>query len=315
MIRWTGEGKVQDLESSVRSVLKESGIRAGVSRSGGTMILRGPEPLLVGTLFGHHPGVAWVAAGFAWSSVDGLVGASRTLARRYLRRGDRFSVEAETGRGGHPYDLSGAVTSTVLGTVKGARVSEAGEKAKFRVASDGTTGVVGVVVREGDGGVPTGGETVTCLTSGGMHSSVVAWMALLGGYRVRMVHAKSGDDGLLAVARLYSELSHRGDPRGLRLLVLEGGSEASMLSSFVGRAEGEVFGGFRRSGVPPPLRGRVLAPLRLLPEAAFRSEFESLGVKEDPSKTRWSRSGEASARSRAFGGRTADVSEVLDGLA
>lgn len=297
-------------------MLRANRVRARVRRNGNSLIVEGPEPLGVAALFEHMPGMAWIAAGLAARSVRELAGTSGVLARKYLRRGDMFSVEAEGTSGVVASDVAGAVTSSVLDSVKGARVSE-GAKVRFRAAFDGSLGAVGVEVKRGPGGVPTGGESLSCLVSGGAHSSVVAWMAVLVGFRVRLVHAKLSDEGLRAVARLYSELSHRADPRGLRLEVLEGGSGSGALASFAGKSKDPVAGGFRSAGGPAPggLRGKVLAPLYLLPEETFASEFRSLRIKGHDSAADWGAQGRGTVSVRTFGGVAADVSDVLDGLA
>lgn len=304
-----------DLQQSIEFVLRSGGVRAKVRKIGGSVVVEVPDPVGTSALLENMPGVAWVAAGLAVGSFKELGPASGALARKYLRRGDRFAVGAEGTLGTVGSDVSGAVTSGVLDSVKGARVSQEAPRAKFRAAFDGSKGVVGVELKRGPGGVPTGRESASCLVSGGLHSSVVAWMAVLMGFRVRLVHAKCNEEALRAAARLYSELSHRADPRGLVLEVLEGGSEAGALAEFV-KSEGPVFGGFHSTSgaVPRVLGSAVLAPLYLMPEEMYRSEFESLQVKGHDSMTDWraARGGRVSART--FGGVAADVSGVLDGL-
>ena len=113
--------------------------------------------------------MAWIAAGFGAARVDELSSAGGVLAKRYLRRGDSFSVEAEATGGVLASDLGGAVTSRILEAVKGSRASESG-KVRFRGAADGKAGVVGVEVAAGPGGVPTGVVGASCLVSGGVHS-------------------------------------------------------------------------------------------------------------------------------------------------
>ena len=59
--------------------------------------------------------------------------------------------------------------------------------------------------------LPTGGDWVSCLVSGGERSSALAWMAALSGFSLRLVHSRTDEAALRHVARLYSELSFRMD--------------------------------------------------------------------------------------------------------
>jgi len=317
MIRWTGRGDLGHLESSVRYLLREGGAAPRIWRSGGSIVVEGREPLAVATLLEHTPGVSWIGAGLASGSFKELLDDSATLARVYLKRGDRFSVEAEGISGMLKSDVAGGVTSKILESVKGTRVSQDNPEIRFRATFDGSKGVVGVEVARGPGGVPTGDETVVCLVSGGRHSSVVSWMALLAGYKVRLVHAKLSDESVLEAARLYAELSHRTNPRGLVLQVVDGESPASALVGIVGRSKEPAFGGFQSSEGPIPgaLRGLVLAPLYLLDEEKFNAEFDSLALEGYDAKMSWDPGKIEDARLRSFGGVTADVSAVIDGLA
>lgn len=280
------------------------------------MIVEGPDPVGVASLMQHMPGIKWISVGLAAGSFRELVRSSVILARNYLRKRDLFCVEAEGSGGTLPSDVGGAVTSEILESVKGARVSLESPKVRFRAAYDGVGGVVGVQIMVGPGGVSSGREQVACLVSGGAHSSVVAWMAALAGFRLQLVHAKSDDEGLLAVARLYSELSHRTDPRGLYIEVLSGDAVLPILVEHARRSKLPIFGGFHSggSGVPRALRSRVMNPLYLLQEEAFSAEFVSLGIRSKDTLADWSKKGSGRFSSSSFGGAVADVSDVLDGL-
>lgn len=315
ILRWTGEGDFARLEASVEHVLGARRIQAVVRRVGGSLVVHGPEPVLVSALFQHMPGVAWSAAGFYATGFKEITKASATLGSRYLRRGDRFSVDAEVSTG-VPSDLAGAVTSSILESVKGSRVSSYAPKVRFRAALDGSKGVVGVEIFHGPGGVPTGSASAICFVSGGKHSSVVAWNAVLMGLRAKLVHVKSDEESLLAVAKLYSELSHRSDPRGLRLEVLERSSVPVALKRYAAGHMEPSFGGFTAAfgGVPDRLKGVMAAPLYLMPEEKFEIEFLSLGLKSYDAKAEWGKTGSEKYSVRSFGGLTADVSGVLDGL-
>jgi hypothetical protein len=314
ILRWTGRGNASDLRSSVQHVLAERGVRARVHVVGGSLVIAGAEPVGVCSIFENMPGVAWAAAGYLVGEGE-FAEAASSLAAGYLRPGTRFSVLAEATGGRAPSDLAGTVTSAMLGKVKGARASDGSPKVRFRAALDGTKGVVGVEVSKGPGGTPMGAETAACLVSGGKHSSVLVWNALLLGLRVRMVHASSGERSLYAAAKLYSELSDRADPRGLSLTVLEGGPAPGLLAKYVSRCSEPVFAGFT-VGRPPPgaLGGKVQSPLFMLPEEAFELQFESMGLKSFDGVTDWAEPEGGGYTSRVFGGKRADVSGVLDGL-
>jgi len=314
ILRWTGRGSLDDLYSSVAFVLAEEGVKARVSRIGDSLTLDGPEPLGLAALFGYMPGVSWVAAGFAARSYRELSLAARRLARRYLPKADRFAVDAEGTGGTVTSDISGIVTSAVLDGAKGSRVSTASPRVLFKAAFDGEKGVVGVQVRRGPGGTPTGKEEVTCFVSGGIHSSVVAWEAVLQGFRVRLIHAAYTEESLRAVARLYSELSHRADPRGLSVEVLSGETVIKALSGHAGSSGMLAFGGFSAGGAGRQHLANVLAPLYLMSEDRFAIEFEELGIESYDVSEDWSKKVEGERPVRRFGGRRADVSGVLDGL-
>ena len=314
VLRWTGRGSIAHLRGSVEYLLKAHGVQGRVSVVGDSVVVGGTDPIGVAALVRLMPGISWVAAGFVAPTPGGLAKAGETLAKLYLRRGDRFSVDSEGTGGARASDVGGMVTSKILETVKGARVSES-PRVRFRVAADGGGGAVGVEVAPGAGGVPTGAEEAACLVSGGVHSSVCAWVAALAGYRVRMIHAKASDRSVLAVARLYSELSHRVDPRGLSLEVLEGGGAAGALAGRAAGAKGRVFGGFTPGRTAPEsLQGVAWAPVYLMPEERFKEVFESLGIRAAAATTDWREAAVPKYSVRVFGGGPADVSDVLDGL-
>jgi len=315
ILGWTGRGRLSDLESSAEFVLRANGIRALVSRRGTWVTVQGPEPLGVAAILGLMPGVAWTAAGKSCSSGTELSETAGALARNYLRRSDRFAVQVE-GRGdAMASDIEGSITSRILESVRGSRVSTQSPKVRFRAAFDGTRGAVGVEVKEGPGGRPTGEESVACLVSGGIHSSVLAWQAVLLGFRVRLVHARFSEESLRKVAGLYAELSRRADPRWLSLEVLEGHSILGALSRYVESSKIPVFGGFRPdTGEGMEKLPKVLAPLYLMPEERFLAEFETLGIGSLDSPQDWDKKWLKKQSSRRFGGKATDVSGVLDGL-
>jgi len=316
IVRWTGRGRIGDLRSAIVSRAGESGTPIEAKTVGNSILVNGTDPMDTVARLQYLPGTAWLAAGYEIGAFGDIGRTAGDLAKNYIRRGERFSVEAEaTGRiiGA---DAAGAATSGILDSVKGARTSFDAPRVKFRVAFDGVRGAVGVQLRQGPGGVPTGGKSATCLVSGGPHSSVVSWMAALAGYRLRLVHARSTDSALLGVARLYSELSHRIDPRWLSIRVLRGESVLSVLRRHITRSRGEIFGGFRTGrGILQTFGDAISSPLSLLPEEEFSREFGGLGIKGDEAVADWGSSSGTKYTESDFGGVTADVNDVLDGLA
>ena len=314
LVRWTGKGSISELKSSVESLGRATGLRGRVWSSGNSVVVEGPDPLKAASAFGHMPGVSWVAVGIAFTSIKEAAPSAGLLARRYLIHGDKFSVEGEASGGAVSADIAGTVTSGILDSVKGARVSES-PKVRFRAAFDGRRGVVGVEVTKGPGGVTTGARWASCLVSGGKHSSVVAWYAALMGFRVKLVHVRTTEETVLAVARLYAELSHRVGPGALKLLVEEGGTVKELVD-LLNPEQGKVFGGFRAIGRAPPrgLSKYVTAPLYLLPEEEYVEQFENLGLTADDSEGSWAPTAKGGLRVRKFEGWADDVSAILDGL-
>lgn len=314
VLRWTGRGKAPDLVGTVGWVMKERGIRGIPRLLGRSVVVETPSPVHACAVFENTPGIAWTAAGFAAGSLAGATRAGAALARRYLSRGTRFSVLAESD-GMASSDLAGAVTSAMLEAVKGARATREGPGTRFHAAGDGSDLVVGVELSAGPGGTATGGRAAACLVSGGLHSSVTAWHAALAGYRVDLVHAPTGEASLRAVARLYSEMSHRMDPRALTLTVVEGTAPWRGVVKFASGAKGPIYGGFTpHRRLPKGLEGRVEAPLALLTEEEFASQFRGLGLEDRSDTARWSGGDDGRYAVRRFGGRASGVSEVLDGL-
>jgi hypothetical protein len=314
--RWTGRGSIGALRGAASRRLAADGIKAKVGVFGGSIVVEGPEPLRVATMLGTMPGVAWVGAGVSVSSVSELSAATGSLAKKYLRKGGKFSVLAEAGEGMVRADLASSATSSVLDSVKGTRVDEEAPQVRFRVAFDGSLGVAGVELANGPGGAPPGKDVAACLVSGGKHSSVVAWMAMLSGFRVKLVHARVDGDALKEVARLYLELSQRGDPGALSLEVLEGADPASELGSWSKENDFLVFVGSHAgcSGFPPGLGQRAKAPLFVLSEERFDAEYKGLELRGVAGATGWRTGGGGRFETRRFAGAVGDVSQVIDGL-
>jgi len=314
VVGWTGRGSLEHLRESVGRVLKSAGLRGEVATSGRALIVGGPDPSVVASALRNVPGVEWLAVGVASRSLRDMSEASKQLATRYLRPGSRFSVVASGGEGVAASDVSGVVVSSVVEEVRGVRADEAKPQFVLRATLSRTGGAVGVQVTGGPGGVPTGSQAVACLVSGGMHSSVLCWMAVLAGYRVIMVHVKVREESLRAVAKLYAELSRRVDPSAVALEVLTG-EDTARIVNWVGRGEGEpVFVGSHAGCSDIGWPSRIRAPLYLAQEEWFRTEISMLSVKPYEERLAWANGSTAPVETRVFGGVRADVSGVLDGL-
>lgn len=291
--------------------------RAMVGRCGGSVIVEGGNPVGTAILFRYMPGVSWIAVGAQADSLGEMGQGAARLARVYLRQGDRFSVAAESDEAETvASDIAGVVSSAVLGEVKGVRMDEGNPKVRFRAVYGRRMGAVGVELRPGPGGTPTGDANADCFVSGGMHSAVVAWHALLSGLGVRLVHVKVSEESLRAVARLYAELSNRVDPRRLSLEIMEGGS---VLAAFSTRARGTtdpLFAGFHAEcgGVPRSVPRLVQAPLLLATEEEFELSHSALSVGKFVAREDWLEEKRREGTWKSFGGARTDMHGVLDGL-
>ena len=317
IVRWTGRGRIENLNESVKAILKAEGRRGRVFRLGGSVIVEGVEPASVEGLLGRLPGVEWIAIGRSSNSLKGLAKEIGGLARTYARSGSRFAVRGEsTDERVKPSDLVGAGTSAVLDAVSRSRVSEPSPQVVFRMAFDGGRGVAAVETSRGPGGSAIARETATCLVSGGKHSSVMAWTAMLSGYSVRLVHVEEGEESARAVARLYAELSHRVDPRRVELVVLRGKWSAGAFASKSRRFGAPLFNGTHRGcggGTRRVIRGSH-APLFLLPEEWFDQIFSDLGIQQYQGDRKSVESQAGPPRVLRIGGVRSDAHGVMEVL-
>jgi adenylyl- and sulfurtransferase ThiI len=317
ILRWTGRGRIEDLESSVKAVLRVEKAKASLGRCGGSVIVEGGDPVGAAILFRYMPGVSWIAVGQQAASLGELGARAAGLARAYLRLGDRFSVAAESdGVETAASDVAGAVSSAILGEVKGVRMDEGNPKVRFRAVYGRRRGAVGVELRPGPGGTPTGEKDADCFVSGGMHSAVVAWHVLLSGFGVRLVHVKVSEESLRAVAKLYAELSNRVDPRRLSLEVMEGGGVLSAFNRRQTSRSRPIFAGFHAEcgGVPKNVPRRVQAPLLLATEEEYELWHSALSVGWFLAKEDWLKEERGEGAWKSFGGARTDMHGVLDGL-
>jgi len=316
LLGWTGEGSIADLSNAARGVLKAERRKATLRESGGTVVIDGDRPTETAHMLANLPGVSWVGVGHSSGTLDGAYQELAGLAKTYLRKRGSFWIRPEArGSSPTPGELTGRAVGVVLDAVKGSRVRENAPSTVFTLGWDGRAGTAGVILALGPGGVPTGEATVACLVSGGMHSSVTAWYALLAGLRVELVHARVSDESLREVARLYAELSHRVNPEALKLRVLEGQTIRDAIASWAEAQTGEIFSGVHgwrtgRGVVPRKAR----APLLLLPEEGFESALSGLGVRGYSPQPAETSTGHASTRQLTFGGVRTDMNGVLDGL-
>ncbi len=317
IVGWTGRGERADLSASVRHILHLEGIEAGVAPVGGCLLVEGGRPTDVAALLENLPGVGWVAVGRSAGTPKAVSSAAAELAHKYLRKGGSFAVRAESSdRGTKSEDLVGGANASILDERKGVRIDEKSPTTVFRISYGARGGAVGVELKKGPGGSPVGGERVHSLVSGGTHSSVASWLALLSGYQVELVHATVSEESLLEVARLYSELSHRVDPRHVGLLVLEGGTVRQRIAGWAKKAQGRIFSGAHAGmAATVKLPHKAASPLYILPEEAFARTLKPLGLKGySGAQERGGRQGPGGPSARRFGGKRADVSGVLDGL-
>lgn len=222
MVGWSGAGDVEDLERSVARKLASHGREAG--RIVDVILVNADDPVSVAWKLSLLPGVSWIAVGYRFSRNEGYLENLGLLAKKYMSKGKTFSISAKVvGSRQTAGDAVLAGNSALLSSMTGLRVDERRPQVRFRVCAEGARGACGAELRAGPGGVPTSGDWVACLVSGGERSSSMAWMAALSGFSVRLVHSRTDDLALRQVARLYSELSHRMDPRCVELVVLQGG--------------------------------------------------------------------------------------------
>jgi len=325
MVGWSGSGSFEDLERTV--VGKLSARDGDAERIDGTLLVTAADPVDVARSLSFLPGVAWIAVGFRFSGVGGYLKNLELLAKRYLSKGTTFRISAQVTRSKQTAgDVVLAGNSALLSSISGAKVDERRPRVRFRVCVQAGRGACGAEIRSGPGGAPTGSDWVSCLVSGGERSSSMAWMAALSGFSLRLVHSRTDEVALRHVARLYSELSFRMDPRCVELVVLGGGDDAAgRIGRWLRGHRGAVFAGLRpgRSDAQAGLAERfpnLALPLVLVQDDEIARTYRSLGL------GRASKGGISGgltikaleARSRyseqRFGGVQADSNEVIDAM-
>ncbi len=283
MVGWSGAGGFDDLERTV--VRKLAASDGDIERIGGTLLINANDPVAVARSLSFLPGVAWIAVGYRFSGAKDYLKDLKLLAKRYLGKGMTFKISAQVVASEETAgDAVLAGNSELLSSIPGAKVDERNPRVRFRVCIQGAKGACGAEIAGGPGGAPTRGEWVSCLVSGGANSSALAWMAALSGFSLRLVHSRTDELAFRHVARLYSMLSFRMDPRCLELVVLDGGKDAfARIGGWLHDHGEEAFAGLRpgRSDVLTELAERfpnLALPLILVQDDEIASVYASLGL-------------------------------------
>jgi len=324
MVGWSGAGRFEDLE---RTVLRKLSARGDAERIDDTLLVASDDPVDVARSLSFLPGVAWIAVGYRFSDGEAYLKVLEQLGKRYLSKGTTFKILANVVRSKQSAgDVLLSGNSALLSSIDGAKVDERKPRVKFRVSVQGTKGACGSEIRAGPGGSPTGSEWVSCLVSGGERSSSMAWMAALSGFSLRLVHSRTDEVALRHVARLYSELSVRIDPRCLELVVLGGGENAAgRLGGWLKGQKGTAFAGLRlgRSDVQTRLAERfpnLVLPLVLVQDDEIAMVYRSLGLGRatksalDAGLTLKALDSGSAYSEQKFGGVRADSNEVIDAM-
>jgi len=325
MVGWSGAGRFEDIERTV--VGKLSAREGDVDRIGDALLVTADDPVAVARSLTFLPGISWIAVGYRFSGAGNYLKHLELLARRYLSKGRTFKISAQVVASKETAGdavLSG--NSVLLASIPGVRVDERRPYVRFHVCIEGVTGACGAEIRAGPGGVPTRGDWVSCLVSGGERSSALAWMAARSGFSLRLVHSRTDEAALRRVARLYSELSFRMDPRCLELVLLDGGDKPyGRIGGWLRDHKGPAFSGLR-PGRPSALTEfaerfpNLALPLLLVQEDEVAAVYRSL---------RLGRAAQASGgremtlksldalnpyAERRFGGVQADSNAVIDAM-
>jgi hypothetical protein len=325
MVGWSGAGRFEDLE---RTAVRKLALRHGdAERVDDSLLVGAEDPVEMARRLSFLPGVAWIAVGYRFRGTEGYLRNLELLAKRYLARGRTFRISAQVAASTQTAgDAVLAGNSALLSSISGARVDERKPQVKFRVCVEGGRGACGVEIRAGPGGLPMSGEWIACLVSGGERSSSMAWMAALSGFSVRLVHSRTDDIALRQVGRLYSELSHRVDPRCLELVVLKGGKDPfGRIGGWLHDHKAAAFAGWRpeRHGIAISLAERfpnLALPLVLVQDDAIGSTYRALGIGRSSKAGGGARMSLRALEARRaysevrFGGVQADSNEVIDAV-
>jgi len=325
MVGWSGAGAFEDLERTV--VRKLSAGEGETYRVGDTLLVAADDPVATARSLTLLPGVAWIAVGYRFSGTENYLRNLELLARRYLSKGRTFKISAQADASKQTAgDVVLAGNSELLSSIPGTRVDERKPHVRFRVCVQGAKGACGAEIRAGPGGLPTSGEWVSCLVSGGTRSSALVWMAALSGFSLRLVHSRTDEASLRRVARLYSELSFRMDARCLELIILDGGNDAyGRIGGWLRDHKGAAFAGLR-PGHADALTGmaerfpNLALPLILVQDDEIVRIYRSLGIGRATAGLEGGGLTLRALETRTpysmlkFGGVQADSNEVIDTL-
>jgi hypothetical protein len=325
MVGWSGAGRFENLERTVAGKL--SAREGDFDRIGDALLVETDDPVAVARSLTFLPGVAWIAVGYRFTGTGNYLKNLELIAKRYLSKGRSFKISARVVSSKQTAGdavLSG--NSELLSSVPGARVDERKPHVRFRVCIEGARGACGTEIRAGPGGVPTGGDWVSCLVSGGERSSALAWMAALSGFSLRLVHSSTDEAGLRRVAKLYSELSFRMDPRCLELVLLYGGDDPyGRIGGWLRNHKEPAFTGLN-AGRPDVLTGlaelfpNLSLPLVLVQEDEVARVYRSLGLGRSRKRsgggglTLKALGGPSKYSEQRFGGVQADTNAVIDAM-
>ncbi|MDA4116521.1 MAG: hypothetical protein OK442_08210, partial [Thaumarchaeota archaeon] len=315
----------EDLERTVARKLSAGEGETG--RVGDALLVAAEDPVEAARRLALLPGVAWIAVGYRFSGTSAYLSSLTALAGRYLLKGRTFKISAQVAASKRTAgDAVLAGNSELLSSVPGTRVDERKPHVRFRVCIRGAKGACGAEIRSGPGGIPTTKEWVSCLVSGGRRSSALSWMAALSGFSLRLVHSRADEASLRQVARLYSELSFRMDPRCLELVVLGGGDDTyGRIGGWLRDHKEAAFAGLRPRR-PDALTGmaerfpNLALPLTLVQDDAVEEVYRSLGLGRaaeghaDGGLTLKALEAVSPYSARKFGGVQADSNEVIDTL-
>lgn len=257
------------------------------------------------------PGVMWTAYGFI-SREESILKDAVDLASNFIKNKRSFSVVV-TEEKPELTDVKMSIEGNILSKFQKKKINEKKPDLTFILSRTEKGYAFGLKLYQGVGGSIQGEETVTCLVSGGMHSSVVAWLSCLSGKGVKIVHSLSSTYSLYSVARLYERLSSMSDPTLLELSVLKGeGREEDVLYSWL-EDNGAVFSGNHIECSSKLFSSKVIAPAYVLPEEVFAKYQREMRL---PNFER--RIGEGGRyvkyKEFSFGGRSANMHEVIDSL-
>ncbi len=257
------------------------------------------------------PGIMWTAYGFI-SKGESIIRDAVDLASNFIRKKRSFSVIVAEDNPEFS-DIKMSIEGSILSKFQKKKINEKKPDLTFILSGAGKGYAFGLKLYEGVGGSMQGEEIVTCIVSGGMHSSVVAWLSCLSGKGVRIVHSLASTHSLYSVARLYERLSAMSDPTLVELRVLKGeGREEDVLYSWL-EDNGPAFSGNHVECSSKLFSEKVIAPAYILPEEVFAKYLREMRL---PNFER--RVGEGGRyvkyKELSFGGRSANMHEVIDSL-